>query len=91
MLLFFWDESADTLPSFREVDWQYFCKPRGRFFFNLDFRGTMTVYGQIHPIKITLIYIVINQMIALLLKKVLLLKEGACYSRLDLSKNCRVI
>ena len=55
-------------------------------FFNLDFRGTMTVYGQIHPIKITLIYIAINQMIALLLKKVLLLKEGACYSRLDLSE-----
>lgn len=77
MLLFFWDESADTLPSFRGVDRQYFCKPRGRFcfFFNLDFRGTMTVYGQIHPIKITLIFIVINQMIALLLKKVWLLKE----------------
>ena len=45
----------------------------------------MTVYGQIQPIKITLIYIGINQMIALLLKKVLLLKEGACYSRLYLS------
>ena len=58
-------------------------------FFNLDFRGTMSVYGQIHPLKITLIYIVINQMIALLLKKLLLLKEGACYSRLELSNNCR--
>ena len=31
IMLFYWDESANTLPSFNGVDWQYLYKSKGRF------------------------------------------------------------
>ena len=30
-----WEESVNTLPSFRENDWQYFYEPRGKFCFSI--------------------------------------------------------